>query len=104
MSCNNCKRKFGKNHISSCKCGDCNLCHFGYTCRNGKTWWLELGNSEKQSEFLPGQSHGGASYPIASCSCSKCFKPRFSQYNTSDNKLKIYSHCGKTCRDHKCIH
>ena len=102
MSCTRCSRVFGNKCIESCKCGECNMCHFGHTCMNGKTWWSEKGDPEKQSPFVPGQSHGGGSFPIISCSCKRCFMPRAS--SICNGKLKIYSHCGNTCRNNKCSH
>ena len=102
MSCPICKRAFGSKCVASCKCGNCNLCHFTYLCKNRKTWWSEKGNPEIQQKFIPGQSHGGGSCPIISCSCIGCFKPRFSKI--VDGKLKIFSHCGDTCRKNLCNH
>jgi hypothetical protein len=102
MSCPTCRRVFGRKCVASCKCGDCNLCHGGYWCPNGKTWWSEVGDPESQAKLIPGQSHGGGGCPIISCSCIGCFKPRISKY--SNNKFVILSHCGNTCRHNLCKH
>ena len=102
MSCPKCTRKSGSKCVASCKCGCCNICHGGYMCPNGKTWWSELGDPTPQAKIIPGQSHGGGGCPIISCSCVGCFKPRCSKI--LDQKLKIFSHCGDTCRNHLCNH
>ena len=102
QNCTGCTRVSGHNCVAMCKCGQCNLCHTGFICKNQKTWWSELGDPKPQEQFDLRQSHGGAGCPIISCSCKTCFKPRASKI--TNGKLQIYSHCGDTCRHKKCTH
>jgi len=102
MPCTNCQRCVRKHNIAYCKCGTCHICHIGYICPNGQTWWSERGDPKVQANFSIGQSHGGSGYPIPSCACKLCYKDRF--IKNINNEVKIFSHCGDTCRFGKCKH
>jgi len=77
MPCRYC-HKGERNGIGYCydrECGCCNKCHVGWTCPTDPKlshpigwrpkWWKQKGdpNPKPQEIFMPGQSHGGLSYP-----------------------------------------